>query len=117
MGRNTKQYLIFESLDDIGQMTLLADTEISSLEKPTDGVGMWVRCHWKDQSLDDLYRNQVLLTTIVDNEMNQSPLDPHSGVKEAFPFLWSFWISRLNFGGSDNGIGFNIDNLLPSFRI
>ena len=49
--------------------------------------------------------------------MQQSPLYPHLWVKEAFPFLWFFWFAWLDFGGSDSGIGFIIDNLLPSFWI
>jgi len=38
-------------------------------------------------------------------------------VKEALPFLLSFWFTWLYFGGRDNGVGFDIDNLLPSFWI
>jgi hypothetical protein len=37
---NITQYLIFEGLDVVGKMTLLADVEISSLEKLVDGVGL-----------------------------------------------------------------------------
>jgi hypothetical protein len=53
-GRNITQYLIYEILDAIGQTKLLADTEISSLTKPTDGVGLGVMCHWQFQPLEDL---------------------------------------------------------------
>jgi hypothetical protein len=67
--------------------------------------------------LDDLCGNWVLMTTDVDNEMNQSLVDPHLRVKEAFPFLWLFWFAWPDFGGSERGTGFNIDNLLPSSRI
>ena len=74
-------------LDVVGKMKLLADTEISPLAKLDDGVGMRVWCHWQVESLEKIYKNQVLLTTIVDNEMNWSPLDPHLRVKEAFHFL------------------------------
>jgi hypothetical protein len=38
-------------------------------------------------------------------------------MKEAFPFLWFFWFSSLDFGGSNNGAGFGIDDSLPSFWI
>jgi hypothetical protein len=40
IGRNITQYLIFERLDVVGKMTLLADTKISSVAKLTDGVGI-----------------------------------------------------------------------------
>jgi hypothetical protein len=70
-------------------MTLLVDMKISSLAKPTNGVGLRMKCRWQVQSLEHLYQNHVLLTTIIDNEMKRSPLDPHLRVKEAFPFLWS----------------------------
>jgi hypothetical protein len=49
--------------------------------------------------------------------MKKSPLYPHLRVKEAFPFLWFFWFTWLDFGGSDNGIGFNINNPIPFFKI
>jgi hypothetical protein len=42
---NIAQYLIFEGLDVIGQMAMLADTNISSLVKPIDGVGLQVWFH------------------------------------------------------------------------
>jgi hypothetical protein len=35
---NISHYLIFEGMDAIGQVTLLAETEISSLVKPADVV-------------------------------------------------------------------------------
>jgi hypothetical protein len=34
----------------------------------------------------------------------------HLRVKEAFPVLWFFWFALPEFGGSDNGTRFNIDN-------
>jgi hypothetical protein len=40
-GSEITQYLIFEGLDVIGQATLLDDSKIASLEKPTDGVWLW----------------------------------------------------------------------------
>jgi len=40
IGRNITQYLIFERLDVVGKMTLLADIKISSVVKLTDGVGI-----------------------------------------------------------------------------
>jgi hypothetical protein len=54
-GRNITQYLTFERLDVIGQMTLLVDAEISSLAKSTDGVGMCMWCHCQVQPLHNLY--------------------------------------------------------------
>jgi len=48
------QYLVSEGLDVVGQMTLLADMEISSLVKPTNGVGLRVRYYRQVQPLDDL---------------------------------------------------------------
>jgi hypothetical protein len=39
----------------VGQTTMLADTEISSLAKSVNGVGLKVRCHQQVQLLDDLY--------------------------------------------------------------
>jgi hypothetical protein len=39
-GRNITQYLIFEWLDVVRQETVLADTKIDSLTKPSDGVGL-----------------------------------------------------------------------------
>jgi len=49
------QYLIFEGLDAIGQMTLLTDAKVSSLRaQPTNGVWLGVWNHWKLQYLDDL---------------------------------------------------------------
>jgi hypothetical protein len=37
---NITQYLVFEGLDVVGKMTLLADAEILSLAKLADGVGL-----------------------------------------------------------------------------
>jgi hypothetical protein len=54
-GEKYHTILIFERLDVVGQTTLLVDAKISSLVKLADGVGLWVWCHWKVQSLDDLY--------------------------------------------------------------
>jgi hypothetical protein len=41
---NITHYLILEGLDAIGQATLLADMEISSMVKPPDVVWLWVWC-------------------------------------------------------------------------
>jgi len=94
---------------------MLVDTDISSLMKPVDGVGLWVRLHWKVQPRWPLLKLGSF--EIVDNEVNQISLDPHLRVKEVFPFLWFFWFTWPNFGGGDCGIRFKINNFLPSFRI
>ena len=51
---NITHCLILEGLDAIGQMTLLADTKISSLVKPLDVVWLRVLCCWQPQLFDDL---------------------------------------------------------------
>jgi hypothetical protein len=44
MSKNITHYLILEGMDAIGQVTLLADTKISSLVKPPDVVWLRVWC-------------------------------------------------------------------------
>jgi hypothetical protein len=66
--RNITQYLIFEGLDAIWQSTLLADAKITSLVKPSNGVGLWVRYCGKGQPLDDLCRDEVLMATTINDE-------------------------------------------------
>jgi hypothetical protein len=39
MGRNITKYLVFEGLDVVKKTTMLDNVEISSLAKPSDGVG------------------------------------------------------------------------------
>ena len=66
---NITHYLIFEGLDVVGEATLLTDADVSSMTQPTNVVGLGMRDSRKIQSFDDLGWNEVLLTTIVDNEM------------------------------------------------
>jgi hypothetical protein len=40
---NITQYLDFEGLDVIRQLTLFSDADISSLVEPSNGVGLWVK--------------------------------------------------------------------------
>jgi hypothetical protein len=54
MGNITK-YLIFDGFDAIMQVTLLADEDVSSLAKPTDGIWLRMRHHCYVQPLEDLY--------------------------------------------------------------
>jgi hypothetical protein len=46
-GINITQYLIFEWLDVVLKVTLLADATIASLMEPSDGVGLPVQCCWQ----------------------------------------------------------------------
>jgi hypothetical protein len=54
-GGNITQYLILEGIDVVGNMTLLADENISSLIEPLDGLGLKVWCCSKVQPPNDLY--------------------------------------------------------------
>jgi hypothetical protein len=51
---NITHYLILEGLNAIGQVALLADTEIPSLAEPPDVLRFWVRCCRQPQLFDDL---------------------------------------------------------------
>jgi hypothetical protein len=53
-GSNITQYLIFEGLDVVGQVILLADTKIDSLVKPSDGVGLQMQRCQQGQMVDNL---------------------------------------------------------------
>jgi hypothetical protein len=46
---------------------LLADANVASLEKPFDGVGMRVQQCWHGESLENLYLDEVLLDTTINN--------------------------------------------------
>jgi hypothetical protein len=51
---NITQYLVFEALDVVQKLTLLANAEIASFVEPSNGVGLWVwRCQ-QGRPLEDL---------------------------------------------------------------
>jgi hypothetical protein len=62
--------------------------------------------------LHDLYRDEVLLAPVVDNELEQGTLYPHLGMEETLHLLWILWFLLLDLRGGNDGIGLRIDNLL-----
>ena len=81
--------------------------------QPPDGVWLWVCYGQQAQPLHDLYRDEVLLAPVVDNELQRGTLYPYLGMEETLCLLWIFWFLLLNLRGGNNGIGLRIDNLLP----
>jgi hypothetical protein len=75
--RHIKQHLVFEGLDAIRQLTLLADAEITSLAEPSNGVGLWVRSCQQGQTLDNLCSDEVLMDTAINDEVQWSAFYPH----------------------------------------
>ena len=69
MVHNITHYLIFEGLDVVGEEELLTDIDVSSIAQLTNVVGLGMWNHQKLQYFDDLDRDEVFLTTIIDNEM------------------------------------------------
>jgi hypothetical protein len=52
---NITQYLVFEGLDVVQQVVLLADADVTSLAEPFDGVGLWVWCCRQGESLENIF--------------------------------------------------------------
>ena len=48
---------------------MLTDLDVSPMAQPTNVVGLGIWNRQKIESFDDLDRDEVLLTTIVNNEM------------------------------------------------
>ena len=74
---------------------------------------MWVSCGRQAQPLHGIYRNEVLLAPIVDNELYRGALYPHLGVEETFLLLQIFQFLLLDLHSGNNGIELRINNLFP----
>ena len=52
--RKITRYLIFEGLDTLGEVALLIDVDVSSIDQPTNVVGLGMQNCQKLQYFDDI---------------------------------------------------------------
>ena len=89
--------------------------KISSLEKPPNVVWLPVWCCQQSQLFDDLYWDEVLLVSTINNKIQQGPLHPHLWMKKVLPLFRICWFFWLNCCGHDNSSGVRVNAL--SFTI
>ena len=98
-------------MDAIGKVTLLAETEISSLLKPADVVWLWVWFCRQPQLFNGLSWDEVIMDIVINKYMQWCPLHPHLWVEEALFLFRIYWFFSLNCCVRDSGSGVYVDDV------